>query len=107
MVVNADFLLVCFSFGSRGALTAVRSVVRVAFAQRRCNVSCAFVKAVGLLALAYTAVPLASDPSEKNDLAEQNPTKRKELLARYENLAAQAAPPKNDGEKEGEVPTLR
>lgn len=38
---------------------------------------------------------LALDPNEKNDLAAQNPDKLKELRARYEAIAKQAATPKN------------
>ena len=50
---------------------------------------------------------LADDPSEKKNLAEENPKKLKELRARYNDLAAQAATPKNEDEKAGEVPMLR
>ena len=38
---------------------------------------------------------LADDPYEKNDLAETQPEKLKELRARYDALAKQAVPPKN------------
>ncbi len=37
---------------------------------------------------------LATDPYEKQNLAEQQPAKAKELRARYDALAAQAVPPK-------------
>ena len=40
---------------------------------------------------------LADDPSEKKNLAEVSPNKLKELRARYDELAKQAAPPKNRG----------
>ena len=38
---------------------------------------------------------LRDDIGEAKDLAESNPEKKKELLARYEQLAGEAAPPKN------------
>ena len=38
---------------------------------------------------------LAEDPSEKTNLAGENPKKLKELRARYDALASQAVPPKN------------
>jgi arylsulfatase A-like enzyme len=38
---------------------------------------------------------LASDPSEKKNLAEKNPAQLKQLLSRYEALAKEAVPPKN------------
>ena len=38
---------------------------------------------------------LASDPSEKKNLAEEKPAQLKQLLARYEALAKEAVPPKN------------
>ena len=37
---------------------------------------------------------LADDPAERDNLAQQRPDKVKELLGRYQRLAAQAAPPK-------------
>jgi arylsulfatase A-like enzyme len=41
---------------------------------------------------------LADDPFEKNNLAEERPQKVKELRARYDTLAKQAVPPKNQAE---------
>lgn len=41
---------------------------------------------------------LANDPSETKNLAEENPKKLKELRARYDSLAMQAATPKNAGD---------
>ncbi len=38
---------------------------------------------------------LAEDPSEKKNLAKENPKKLEELRARYDELAKQAAPPKD------------
>ena len=50
---------------------------------------------------------IARDRSEKNDLAESNPEKVKELKARYDALAAEAVPPKNAPKPKGfEVPKI-
>ena len=42
---------------------------------------------------------LAQDPGERTNLADANPAKVKELRARYETYAREAAPPKNTEEK--------
>jgi hypothetical protein len=44
---------------------------------------------------AVELLSLADDPSEKNNLAAQQPDKLKQLRARYDTLARQAARPKN------------
>ncbi|MGI8967386.1 MAG: hypothetical protein ACR2H1_15060 [Limisphaerales bacterium] len=41
---------------------------------------------------------LVNDPSEKKNLADEQPEKVKELRARYDALAKQAVPPKNQSE---------
>ncbi|MDB6026117.1 MAG: arylsulfatase family protein [Verrucomicrobiales bacterium] len=43
---------------------------------------------------------LAEDLSEKKNLADENPKKLKELRSRYDALASQAVPPKNQNDKE-------
>lgn len=49
---------------------------------------------------------IANDPYEKHDLAQSEPAKREELRARYEDLAAQAVPPRNRV-KPADFPTPR
>lgn len=44
---------------------------------------------------------LADDPSEKKNVADENPEKLKELRARYDTLARQAVAPKNEPGKKG------
>jgi arylsulfatase A-like enzyme len=50
---------------------------------------------------------VAQDRAEKNNLAESNPEKVKELKARYDVLAAEAVPPKNEPKsKDFQVPKV-
>jgi len=50
---------------------------------------------------------VVEDPGEKTNLAEANPEKVKELRARYDVLAAEAVPPKNEPRPEGfQVPKV-
>jgi arylsulfatase A-like enzyme len=50
---------------------------------------------------------IAQDRAEKNNLAESNPEKVKELKARYDVLAAEAIPPKNEPKaKDFQVPKV-
>jgi arylsulfatase A-like enzyme len=50
---------------------------------------------------------IAQDRAEKNNLAESNPDKVKELRARYDVLAAEAVPPKNEPKsKDFQVPKV-
>lgn len=50
---------------------------------------------------------IAQDRAEKNNLAESNPEKVKELKARYDVLAAEAVPPKNEAKsKDFKVPKV-
>jgi arylsulfatase A-like enzyme len=52
-------------------------------------------RAAPATAAAFELFNLDSDPSEKTNLADQNPEQLKELRVRYEELARQAVPPKN------------
>lgn len=50
---------------------------------------------------------IAEDRAEKNNLADSNPEKVKELRARYDVLAAEAVPPKNEPKPKGfQVPKV-